>query len=368
MSYTSYEKYKFKRNDVINVLNSYLFGEKSSQDVREKYNVQFLSDSFYIKSKNNKILFFIMGNGVLRASLEPKTNNEFTQMSKDLLPALEKTVINKNTTTYDVAYHDYKLKSRSPKVITEYGDLVYNQGISKLVDHILENPCTLELGNKRRSDIIKNAGLLDSGSTNNDFLRFVRYALSYYNHNVFHDLLKDTVKKSKKNYATVLMWYQPNKKIQWFRFFKKFSGSGKIEFYDIENLRKFYTLITSKIPNLTIKKEYFADFTHFCLYVIEHEIAHALNIATLTKLDKANNHDARFWAILQAFSGEYVAGVLAQFISRPTMEELDFINNPELGQTHYEYIRDQVLDFGMIHAREGEILAQQIFQAAIAMY
>jgi hypothetical protein len=129
-----------------------------------------------------------------------------------------------------------------------------------------------------------------------------------------------------------------------------------------------YDIVTEKWPK--VMGSYFENFAHFCVYIIEHEIAHSLWLRIHANIAENDLHNKLFWNILHSFSGQNIPHSLANmyFYSRSDIEMIQNAGeNPIYSKHFFKKILQGIHDHGMTSSRDREELAQEIFNAIIAL-
>jgi hypothetical protein len=250
-------------------------------------------------------------------------------------------------------------------------DLIIVPKAHRIVDTILQNPISFHDGNKNRETILqsfeKYFGPFNERSDNNKFQLLINQVLRFYNKYVFENLLYQDLIGAEADDPDVLMSTAPSFALQQ-RLKKFFVSHCTIYFYSVHKMLERYREISQDWPK--VMGGYFENFAHFCIYIIEHEIAHSLWFRVHKQLIKNDVHNKLFWNILHAFSGQNVPHSLAHmyYYLKP---DIDLIKkageNPVYSKSFFQKILRGIQEHGMTSVRDREALAQEIFNSVIAL-
>lgn len=267
--------------------------------------------------------------------------------------------------------HRTKNLPDSPLIVGTARNLIPLPKAIRIVNHILQHPRSFDEGNRGRELILqsfqKYFGPFTEKSSNNDYQLLINQTMRWYDHHVFENLLyKDLIRREALD-RDMIMKTAPSFAFQQ-RTKQFFISYCTIQFDSIERMIESYQMISEKWPK--IMGGYFENFAHFCLYVIEHEIAHSLWLRIHTHIADNDLHNKLFWNILHSFSGQNIAHSLANmyFYARPDVEMIKHAGeNPVYSKNFFKKILKGIHDHGMNSSRDREELAQEIFNAIIAL-
>ena len=315
--------------------------------------------------------------------------------ANEVSPKLKKRVLGGKYNLYDPDVH----YQREPSFKDDTKRSIYAENMNpakiSVIKDLLQNPVSKRDGDRTRKYVLSIAGFETNPiKTNLDLLKLLTITFSYYDTHLFKSVLVsegDSVRIAPTDDEPLaMMWYSRSPILKLGTAIKNvfrkeklpfaFVHSGKIEFYDIKKLYDQYDFLMRSMDIYEKKPNIYAweNFNHFALYVCEHELTHALLANTRDNRLQKNSHDKLFWTLLQSFTGQSFALIIASgtegsfFASNDTLKKFNLEEMNELiykmEEQHFLSIRNSLKDKGMANSKDVEDVSKAVFQTLIAMY